>query len=572
MGPKLVLSLLTRSVLAAGLVLLPLGPVLGQGTTLASKGGVLPTGDAFAPQISSDGRYVGFFMYDSFTDSQTFFRDRVVGDIEVISVDSSGLQGDSYSYSPRMTPDARFAAFSSYATNLVIGDTNGPYPAGHDVFVRDRLTGTTERVSVGSMGEEGNDSSWSPAISSDGRCVAFTCYADNLIPADTNGFEDVLLRDRASGTTELVSVDSSGVQAAGESWCSSISGDGSYVVFQSLASNLVSGDSNAAWDVFVRERASGSTARVSVDSSGAEGNAASDGGALTPDGRFVAFRSSASNLVPGDTNGKRDLFLHDRWTGTTERVSVGWSGAQADDESWAPAVTPDGRYVAFQSRATNLVAGDTNGTWDVFVRDRLLDTTERVSLDATGAQASNESGIQGAAITPDGRCVAFDSRASLVPEDGDSLVDVYVRDRGPQLPVAYCTAGTTTHGCNASISATGSASASAGSGFVVTVDAVEGNKQGIVFWGTTPAALPWGAGTSWLCVSAPTRRTGVQSSGGAAGACDGALTLDFNAWMAANPTKAPVAGTTVYLQGWFRDPPSPQTSSLSNGLCITVGP
>jgi len=564
----------SRSLAVATCSLLLAGSAAAQTTRLVSidPSGKLPNDDAFDPAISPDGRYVGFLWYKGFTESGVFLRDLQTGAIERISVDSDEVKGNSFSYSATLTPDVHYVAFSSYATNLVAGDTNGPYPNGHDVFVRDRVNGTTERVSVGWLGQQGNDSSYNPAISADGRYVAFTSHADNLVAVDDNGVQDVFLRDRAADTTELVSIDSAGVQGDGEVYCSAISADGRYVAFYGTSTNLVAGDTNGSSDVFVRDRLTGTTERVSVDSAGVQGNAASDGGRITPDGRYVTFRSSAANLVPGDTNGKGDLFLHDRQTGETERLSLAFDGAQADGDSSQPDLTPDGRFVAFQSRATNLVPDDTNGFWDVFVRDRLLGTIERVSLDADGLQGAADSGIMGPAITPEGRYVAFDSRAQLDPADANTWSDIYRRDRGVPQAVAYCTAGTTAHGCRAQISAAGTASLSAGSGFDVLVDSVEGAVPGILFWGTAPAASPWSTGTSWLCVATPVVRTRAQPSGGTAGACDGALTLDFLAWAAAHSAKAPPAGTTVYAQGWFRDPPAPQATSLSDALAFAVLP
>jgi Tol biopolymer transport system component len=566
-------SIVSGSIAGAALVLALAGPAAGQVTSLVSidPGGQLPNDDAYDPVISVDGRYVGFQWYANFSEADIFLSDRVTGALEHISVDSNEVPGNSYSYGPALSLDVRYVAFSSYATNLVPGDNNGPYPKGHDVFVRDRQSGTTERVSIASSGQEGNGDSYHAAISADGRYVAFSSFADNLVPGDTNGTSDVFVRDRASGTTERVSVDSSGGEADGGTLCSSISADGRFVVFFGDASNLVAGDTNGSADVFVRDRASGTTQRVSIDSSGAEGDGGSGGGSISPDGRYVAFQSAAGNLVPGDTNGVVDVFLHDRGSGTTERLSVDSAGAQADGESSQAALTPDGRTATFQSKAGNLVAGDTNGFWDVFVRDRQLGTTELVSVDSSGAQGTADSGIRGPWISKDGRYVAFDSQAKLTP-NASGWHDVYVRDRGPQRPSVYCTSGTTASGCNASISASGTPSASAPSGFDVLVTSVEGSKQGILFWGLAPAALPWGAGTSWLCVAAPTTRTGAQPSGGAPGACDGTLSLDYNAWMTAQPAKAPDAGTTVYMQGWFRDPPSPKTTSLSDALSFTVCP
>ncbi len=195
-------------------------------------------------------------------------------------------------------------AFQSFATNLVSGDTNGQL----DVFVHDRQSGATERVSV----DSGNNGSYAYSISADGRCVAFSSDANNLVSGDTNGDSDVFVHDRQSGATERVSVDSAGAQGNLDSNSPSISADGRYVAFWGWASNLVSGDTNATADVFVHDRQNGATERVSVKSAGAQGNGRSDDPSISADGRCVAFHSWATNLVSGDTNATEDVFVRDR--------------------------------------------------------------------------------------------------------------------------------------------------------------------------------------------------------------------------------------------------------------------
>ena len=300
------------------------------------------------------------------------------GITERVSVGPGGVQGNGTSDYPAISADGRFVAFQSDATNLVPGDTN--FLA--DVFVRDRQTGTTQRVSLGPGGRQGNGSSVGPAISADGRVIAFVSNAPNLVPGDTNGMLDVFVRDRQTGTTRRVSLGQGGVQSNGSSFTPALSADGRFVAFQSAASNLVPGDTNGQPDVFVFDRKTGTTHRVNVGPGGVQ---APDGGsepALSANGRFVAFTSYSSNLVPGDTNFATDVFVRDRQTGTTRRVNLGPGGVEGDDSfgSARPAISADGRFVAFNSYATNLVPGDTNGLPDVFVRDRQTRTTRRVSL------------------------------------------------------------------------------------------------------------------------------------------------------------------------------------------------
>jgi Tol biopolymer transport system component len=403
------------------------------------------------PAISADGRYVAFQSWasnlvpgDTNGTEDVFVHDRQTAATERVSLDSSGNQGNSGSgiYEPAISADGRYVAFESWASNLVPGDSNGNW----DIFVHDRQTGATERVSVDSSGNQGNSASYRPAVSADGRYVAFHSVASNLVEGDANyccdyngdtiydqNCFDVFVHDRQTGATERVSVNSSGNEASGNSGFeiggAAISGDGRLVAFASDASNLVGNDTNDAYDVFVHDRQTGVTERVSVDSAGNQGNGRSGFPSLSADGRYVAFQSWASNLVPGDTNGTEDVFVHDRQTGVTERVSVDSQGNQVLNGGWGAAASADGRFVTFQSNDQHLVPGDTNGTGDVFVRDRQTAATERVSVDSAGNQGNGFSG--GSAISADGRYVAFRSDASnLVPSDTNGCSDLFLRDLG----------------------------------------------------------------------------------------------------------------------------------------------
>jgi Tol biopolymer transport system component len=349
-----------------------------------------------------------------------------------VSLDSNGVEGNDHSEPAALSADGRYVVFASLATNLVTGDTN----AWNDVFVRDRVAGTTERVSVDSSGAEGVLGDWAyywnwVAISSDGQIVAFDSDFVNLVTNDTNDHRDVFIHDRATGVTERVSVDSQGAEGDDDSgfWHPpAISADGQVVAFESFASNLVPGDTNADRDVFVRDRSTGITERVSVDASGIEGNAGSGGVAISPDGRFVAFASAASNLVPGDTNGWEDVFVRDRATGAIERVSIDSNGVEGDGRSWAPSISADGSVVAFISSADNFAAGHLGAYTNVYLRDRIAGTTELVSVDPTGQSGDRDSGEPG--LSGDGMLVAFGSSAeNLVPGDSNRRADLFIRDR-----------------------------------------------------------------------------------------------------------------------------------------------
>ena len=363
-----------------------------------------------------------------------------------VSVSSGGTEGNQQSERSAVSGDGRFVVFVSLADNLVPGDTNNEA----DIFVHDRLTGTTERVSVSSREEQANgDSSFlgffqTPAISADGRFVAFASFATNLVARDTNNAEDIFVRDRLNGTTERASVTGNGGQANADSSFASISADGRFVAFGSFADNLVAGDTNFTSDVFVRDRQAGTTERVSVSSSGEEGNSASDGNAISADGRFVAFESFAANLVPGDTEDNAvDIFLRDRLTGTTEGVSLIPAGSSGIlQHSTSPAISADGRFVAFDSTETNLVPGDTNSRRDIFVRDRQTGSLERVSLTDAEGESNEDSFTSG--ISDDGRFIVFGSLASnLVSDDTNQASDIFVRDRmaGTTVRDSVSTAG-----------------------------------------------------------------------------------------------------------------------------------
>ncbi len=358
------------------------------------------------------------------------------GITERASVSGAGAEGNGISArasQPAVDASGVLVAFDSEATNLVPLDANGVVV---DVFVRHRLLGTTVLASVDSAGVQGNGASNSPSLSADGRFVAFGSSATNLAGGDSNGVADVFVHDLATGSTSRASVSSGGDQGDAASFSPSLSGDGRFVAFASDATNLVAGDTNGTRDVFVRDRLLGTTERVSVASDGTQANGFSAPPSLSDDGRFVAFGSFAGTLVPSDTNGTLDVFVHDRETRVTTRVSVDGAGNQADGLSSGASMSADGRFVAFFSEATNLVPDDTNATRDVFVHDRETGTTERVNVSGSGAEADAQSGfgIRGNSTVPrlsaDGRFVSFDSfAANLVPGDANGRPDAFVRDR-----------------------------------------------------------------------------------------------------------------------------------------------
>jgi Tol biopolymer transport system component len=245
------------------------------------------------------------------------------------------------------------------------------------------------------------------------------------VPGDGDATADVFVRDMVAGTTTRVSVDTTGGDPNGASLGASVSATGQYVAFTSLASDLVPGDGNAKEDVFLRDVVAGTTTRVSVDTGGGDANGISDSPAISTKGRYVAFVSFASDLVPGDGNGIDDVFVRDLVAGTTTRVSVDTAGGDANGTSYNPSVSTTGRYIAFQSSASDLVPGDGNSMYDVFVRDMVAGTTARVSVDTTGGDPNGVS--LEPSVSGTGQYVAFSSHASdLVPGDGNGFTDVFL--------------------------------------------------------------------------------------------------------------------------------------------------
>jgi Tol biopolymer transport system component len=384
-----------------------------------------------AGDISADGRYVLFWAVGrevdpegtATTSREVFVVDRETGRADRVSVGTSGEE----SYNPdmgAMSPDGRFATFRCYGFSPE--DANGNL----QIFVRDRQSGTTECASRSSSGELANQHCWGGAISADGRFIAFSSDATNLVPDDTNGVADVFVRDRGLGTTERVSVDGAGMEGSGQPRTPrgpSISADGRVVAFASTM-RLVPEDTNNYEDIYVRDRVGGTTRRVSVTSTGEQASYYSETPAVSADGRWVAFTSYSSDMFPGPAFVGGQVCIYDLETSSLERVSVDSAENVPDGESWSPAISADGRFVAFTSYATDLVVGDSNECEDIFVRDRAAGSTLRVSVSSSGGQADWFSDFPHISAT--GRFITFFSAASnLVAEDTNDQYDGFIRDQ-----------------------------------------------------------------------------------------------------------------------------------------------
>ena len=392
--------------------------------------------------ISADGRFVVFTSADTnlvpndtngFDD--VFVRDLVAGTTIRVSVATGGAEGNGESTEASLTSDGRFVVFTSEADQLVANDTNGTW----DIFVHDRdpdgnglfdeSNATTERVDVASDGTEANNGSTVPSISDNGDKIAFRSSSTNLIANDKNGKADIFVHVRSTGLTARVSKATSGVAADGDSDQPQISGDGSAVVFRSIATNLAGIDGNGDWDIFVRDLVNSVTERVSTDANGVNANHASDTPTITSDGRYVCFRSPATNLFPeNDPNGNsQDVFVKDRLTGAVDCMTIDSQGFAGRDGNGG-SISPDGTKVAFYSGYPLFVPVDTNAASDVFVRDVATKAIVCASVNCMGIPAAGGSD-DGIGLSSDGRYVVFDSLSSeLVSGDTNNAYDVFVND------------------------------------------------------------------------------------------------------------------------------------------------
>jgi Tol biopolymer transport system component len=533
------------------------------------------------PSLSGDGRFTAFESMatnlvagDTNGTSDIFVHDRQSGVTTRVSVSSSGAQATSECSAPEITPDGRWVMFTSTASNLVAGDPNN----SEDVFVHDNQTGATICASVtpagvpglGQSGLGAFDSFYRRPITPDGRYVTFMSNVPNLVPGDTNVAPDVFRRDLQTGTTVRVSVDALGAQVSGTSSGPSITPDGRYVAFESTATALVAGDTNGAADVFVKDMQTGSVVLVSTSSTGVHGNFISFDASISSDGLIVAFQSASTNLVAGDTNGRNDLFVKRLDTGAIVRANLRPDGTQSTALCDGPMLSRDGRFLAFWSDDPMLVAGDMNGVQDVFERDLCLGQTRRVSVGASGAEADSRSWFPD--LSSNGVAVVFASYATnLVPGDTNNKSDVFVRDLQLAGAVVFCTAKINSAGCTPAIQSSGLPSVGPGT-FVIGATQVLNNKSGLLFYGYSATAAPFYGGTR--CAQTPLRRTAPQNSAGnpPPNDCSGTYSFDMHAWILSGADPALIVGTPVVAQFWSRDPASVQGAGLTDAVAFTMCP
>ncbi len=349
-------------------------PVLANGTE--------GNGGSDRPSLSQDGRYLAFQSSSNNLGGNASFRDiylvdRMSNTIDLITLDTNGEATDGFSNSPTISGNGSKIVFSSSATDLVAGDGN----ASTDVFLYDVVTEEISRVSVDKDGNDGDDDSFSITISRNGSWVAFTSRATDMVDGDSEGFSDVFME--GNGVRTRVTETATGVGGDGVSGSQAFSTNGEVLVFLSRARNLVPG--TLSWDkVIVYDRLSDSFELASVDSNKVVADADCQCPAVSGDGSIVAFYSAATNLVSGDTKGFNDIFVRDRTSGETERISVNPGGEGANGDSFSPRISEDGRHVAFYSSASDLVPNDNNNQPDLFIYDRHLKAIFRASASDAG--------------------------------------------------------------------------------------------------------------------------------------------------------------------------------------------
>lgn len=355
-------------------------------------------------------------------------------DTELISVGVGGTPANNNSIQSTISWDGKLVLFTSLATNLVPTDTN----TAVDVFLRDRIAGTTERISRRPNGVQANDSSGGAMMNPIATLFTYYSFATNLVPSDTNGFSDVFVAQRdpdtAAITVARLSMGFAGDEANGDSFLSDLSDDGTRIVYDSVATNLIPADENTWSDVFLYDAGSDSTIKISISNNNTPGNDRSERPRIAADGSYAIFLSYANNLVTGDTNNEPDIFGVDLVTYQVTRVSVGTGGAQANLGARPAeyAISPDGRYIVFASDSTNLVTDDLNNAPDIFLHDRIANTTRLISVARNGTRANG--GSYDPSISANGRFIAFNTIAdNLYPNDTNGVGDGVVADRLTRL-------------------------------------------------------------------------------------------------------------------------------------------
>ncbi len=512
---------------------------------------------------------------DTNNKSDVFVHDLSTGVTTRESVDSNGVLGNSWSASTNVgiSADGRFVVFGSLSTELVPGDVNGQ----DDIFLRDRLLGTTTLSSLGSAGQQGAWESVDPSVSNDGRYVSFTSRSPNFVSPDTNGTNrDIFVRDLVAGTTVLASIGPQGSQSSFGAFDSVISGDGRFVAFRSESPNMVPVGAYYK-QIFVRDLVLGTTAIESISTAGVPANAASSGAFLSTDGRYMTFFSAATNLV---LSGLPGGFLRDRVTGTTELVTKGYGGVDTNIACGIDSVSDDGRFILFSGYATNVLPHYGYPTPGVqgWIRDTVGGDNVPVAMEWLNSQPV---GALMTGMSADGQVAMFRAGANnVVPNDTNGAADFFVLTAPFEGSTYFCSSKVNSLGCAPLIIGYGHSSVNQTFGFQITASSVFNRRPGILLYCVNGrAALPFGGGT--LCLSVVHRNTPALNAGGSlppATDCSGSYSVDMNSFAAGLLGGPPlpvlsVPGTKVQCQFWSRDPgfAPPNAVGLTGALEYTVG-
>ena len=536
--------------------------------------------DCSNPQVSGDGRYIAYATVEALLPADTsgvedvYVLDRVTNDLVCASTTPTGAFGTGASSAPAISNDGRWVVFETTSSDLVAGDFN----FAADILLKDLQSGALGRISA-AIGDPlaAAGASTEPAISEDGKFIAFQSSAVNLVGGDLNGAWDVFVRDLGANTMTRASVGFAG-EGNGSSRRPSISADGRRVCFQSEAWNLVPGDGNFTSDVFVRDLGAGTTTLLSRAPGGAPGNGFSFWPSLSADGQRAVFMSDASDLAAGDANGSTDVFAVSLVSGKATLVSASTTGQSGNAASSQAVISADGTHAVFRSNASDLVLKNSPFA-DIYMRR--LDTPQtwlisrRSGLGSLADQASHLPGV-----SRDGSVVAFESDATnLDSTDTNGVRDIYVRTV-LEDPLVYCNSTPTSDGCLPQMDFVGIPSATAATGFELRAKNVSGNKTSMLFYGLAGGtAQPFLGGT--LCVQGQRKRSVLIDSGSqplVLGPCDGLLSFDMNAFargtLGGNPSPAlSIVGQQVNAQYWGRDPGAASFHTfLSDAVEYFVGP
>lgn len=383
--------------------------------------------------VSANGRWT-VFTSDAFnlvandlnTTFDVFLKDNWLGEIRRLSVNADGIEGNASSSMASISADGRYIAFSSHASNLAPTDPD----KNADIFLVDRLTNTLSHVTQTIDGTPSNGDDFNPVLSADGRYLAFQSSSSNLITGDNNTAVDIFSYDRTTQTIQRISVGNGGEEANGNSTYPSISADGQQISFASLANNLVANDANNASDIFLHNRQTQQTQLISQAINGLPANQGSFRPAISGNGQLVVFESLADDLVTADANGMMDIFLRDVNQTQTQRLTFNANGEESNRPAFFPNISANGQVVTFESNASNLLPNKTNGGLNIFHLHRRGQQLQQANL-ATDDQLGNFAPFAvGTALSQDGCSTVFSSPATnLVAGDNNNHFDIFIHTK-----------------------------------------------------------------------------------------------------------------------------------------------